>query len=156
MPGPVNSIQSVGNFTATYSNLAAAFLAGLTVSLQGFKLEDVFVTSEQELDNAKNVPLVNGGVITLVNAQKAGKLTINATHFSSDPTQGDFVLIAQLLQSAALSVGGLLRFTTGLNGSNDPITFFGVTIARVPPIMLAGNDVPAYPVVVAYQSWDRI
>jgi hypothetical protein len=152
----VNSIQSVGNFTATYSNPAALFLGGATISLQGFKLEDTFVNTDQALDNSKVVPLVNGGVITLVNGNKAGRLTINAIHFSADPLQGDLPLIAQTLQGLALSVGGVLRFTTGLNGTDDPITFFGVTIARVPPLILMGNDVPPYPCILDYQTWERV
>ena len=155
MPG-TNVVQSVGSFTATYANSALSLLGGATIAMKGFKLEDTFVTSDQELDNAKNVPLVDGGVITLVNSQKAGRITINALHFSDDPLQGDITALGLALQDAALSVGGVIRFTSEFNGVVSAITFFNVTLARVPPIMIAGNDIPTYPVVFAYQYWQKV
>lgn len=152
----VNSIQSVGQFTATYFNAGATFLGGSVIGLQGFKLEDTFISANQQMDNSKVICLVDGGAISLVNFVKAGKITINSLHFSTNPLDGDFVLIAQTLQALALSTGGILRFTTTLNGQVDPITFFGVTVANVPPLTLMGNDVPTYPVQLNYMDWKRV
>jgi hypothetical protein len=103
--------------------------------------------------NSKNVPLVNGGVMTLINSQLAGKITFNCVHFSTDPNQGDIPTIARLLLAAAISQGGSIRITTQINGTTDAITFNGVTAESVPPYMIAGNDVVTIPVTFNYQSW---
>ena len=39
----------------------------------------MIVSAEQQIDNAKVVPLVNGDSITLVNVCKAGVLSFNAS-----------------------------------------------------------------------------
>ena len=151
-----NSVQSVGQFTAVISALPLSVCGVAALSLQGFKLEDTFVTADQAMDNSKVIPLVNGGAISLVNNNKAGTLTIRATHFSALITDGDLYLLALQMQSLGLSVGVNLRFTTGLQGVDDPITFYGVTIARVPPIIIMGNDVAVYDVKLNYQTWAKI
>ncbi len=152
-------VQSVGNFTATFRH--PLILSNAAISLKGFKLEDTFVTSAQQMDNSKLVPLVDGGTVTLTNSMRAGRVTINAlrvTNSITDPTTGDLPLIAMTLQGLSDNVGGTLVFSypVTLNGTDvtQTITFHYVTVVTVPPLIMAGNDIIVYPVVLNYAYYD--
>ena len=136
--------QSVGEFTASlvHPNVAA----GAAIALTGFKLESTMLDGVQLMDNSKVIALVNGDTVTLTNTVKAGTLTWTCIPSSFDPATGDIVAISQLLQSVGDSNGGTLRVTFGLNGMTFSITFLGVTMKKVPPIRIAGNDIPDYAV----------
>jgi len=146
----VNSVQTVGNFTATFTH---PLLGGTAISLQGFKQDQQFFDSIQIMDNSKVIALVGGSTATLTNAVKAGTFTFNCVRISTDILQGDVVLIALTLQSLADSTGGLLRITYGLNGGTEAITYTQCTLKTVPPLKLAGNDLPDYPVVFNYGNY---
>jgi len=152
-----NIIQTVGDFTAvlTHPMLGGSLTSPLSVALQGFRLDDVFLNTAQMIDNAKRVPLVDGGTIALTNAIRAGQLTINAAHISQNYLDGDLPLICSMLQSYADSVGGQLRISYGFNGGQASLTFIKVVMVSCPPIILAGNDVPTYPCVLSYADYIR-
>ena len=91
------TIQNVGNFSILYTAAALGAVAGATIGgvsyagitknadgsgsvyLTGFKLESILVSAEQQIDNSKVVPLVNGDSITLTNLCKAGTLSLTAS-----------------------------------------------------------------------------
>ena len=163
-----NMVQTVGNFVASFTH--PLILSGAAVTLKGFKLEDVFVHSDQLLDNSKMIPLVDGGTVTITNAVLAGRLTINAMRVgnpasggysgtSFTDTSGDLILIANFLQALGDNVGGTLTLSWGIGISGQQatskISFNTVTIARCPPAIIAGNDLPVYPVVMNYASFTR-
>lgn len=139
-----HNVQGLGDFTATlvHPNVAA----GASISLKGFKVEAMMLDGAQLLDNSKVIALVNGDTVTLTNTIRAGTLTWTCVPTSFDPATGDIVAISQLLQQIGDNVGGTLRVTFGLNGATFAITFTGVTVKKVPPVKLAGNDVPDYSV----------
>lgn len=152
-----NAVQTVGNFVATFSH--PSVLDGAQITLKGFKLEDTFISTAQAIDNSKLIPLVDGGTVTITNPIRAGKLTINALRITNalTPASGDMVLIASALQEAGVadSAGGTIKFSFGFNGVQETITFNTVTLVSCPPITLAGNDLPVYPVVWNYASFNR-
>lgn len=151
-----NTVQTVGGFTAVFNH---PLIVGSPIPLKGFKLEDTFIHTDQLLDNSKLIPLVDGGTCTITNAMIAGKLTINALRVSDNYLDGDLIVIANLLQALGDNVGGTLKLTYGfsVNGSanNSSITFTSVTVARCPPAIIAGNDLPVYPVILNYASYVR-
>jgi hypothetical protein len=164
----VNFVQTVGNFAASF--LHPLVLGGTPITLKGFKLEDVFVHTDQLLDNSKMIPLVDGGTCTITNALLAGRLTINALRVANPASggytgqsftdlSGDLILIANFLQALGDWTGGslTLSFSVGASGvgSTEGITFNAVTVARCPPAIFAGNDLPVYPVVLNYTSFTR-
>ena len=118
-----NFVQTVGNFNAAFSH--PLVLAGAAVNLKGFKLEDVFIHTDQLMDNSKMIPLVDGGTVTITNSVLAGRLTINALRVSNPQSggfsgqnftdlSGDFILIANFLQALGDYVGGTLTLTWGV------------------------------------------
>lgn len=153
----MNFVQTVGDFVTTFSHplVIANGVPGAQITLKGFKLEDVFISSAQAIENSKLVPLVNGDTVTLTNAIKAGRLTVNALRISDRLEDGDMPLIATYLQGLADNIGGFLRISFGFNGAQESILFTGVTLVSCPPIILAGNDLPPYPVVWNYGSFVR-
>lgn len=154
-----NIIQSVGDFTATFLTplgvFGGAVGAPMAIPLQGFRLDDVFINTAQMIDNSKRVPLVDGGTIALTNRIKAGQVTINAAHISENYLDGDLPLICTMLQGVADSLGGILRITYGFNGQMTSIDFLSVILVSIPPLILAGNDVPTYPCVLSYADFIR-
>lgn len=149
----INTVQTVGDFTAV---LVHPLIGGGTgLSLKGFKLDDTFVTTSQDMDNSKKIALVDQGTVTITNAMKMGKLTINAVRVSDDYLEGDLILVAGMLQSIADNIGGVLTLSYGFNGKTEKISFLGVTLVSAPPLHLAGNDLPTYTVVFGYADFIR-
>jgi hypothetical protein len=146
-----HTIQSVGGFTAIFQH--PLILAGAAIALSGFKLEEAFVESEQDVENSKRVYLVDGGSAALTNNIRGGTLTINACRKSQKLEDGDVILIAQTLQALGDSQGGMIRFTIPMDGDILAYTYLSVTVKKVPPVKLAGNDVSTYPVVFSYADY---
>lgn len=146
-------IQTVGDFTAILNHPLVA--GGVSISLKGFKLDDTFVTAAQDMDNSKRIALVDQGTVAITNAMKMGKITFNAVRVSQNFLDGDLILIANLLQSLADNVGGLLRISYGFAGVTESVTFLGIALVSAPPLVLAGNDLPTYPIVFGYSDFVR-
>jgi hypothetical protein len=163
-----NFVQTVGNFNAAFSH--PLVLAGAAINLKGFKLEDVFIHTDQLMDNSKMIPLVDGGTVTITNSVLAGRITINALRVGNPQSggfsgqtfsdlSGDFILISNFLQALGDNVGGTLTLSWGVGISGQQatakISFNTVTVARCPPAIIAGNDLPVYPIVLNYASFMR-
>jgi len=146
-----NTIQSVGDFSAVFTH--PNVLAGAQIGLIGFKVEGQIVDGSQVLDNSKIVPLIGGNTITITNTVRSGTLTWTCVPTSGDAAKGDIVAISQMLQQLGDNVGGILRFSYGMNGSQRSVTFIGVTVKRCKPLSLQGNDVPDYAVEWNYADF---
>lgn len=161
------TVQAVGNFTVKYTSTVLGTLkandsnyAAITVDnnnngsifLTGFKLESMIVSAEQQIDNAKVVPLVNGDSITLVNVCKAGVLSFNASRTAGGIQGGDCVAVFDYVRSQG-DVGGRLQISWVMNGKQHSVIFAGVCIKQCPPLALAGNDVPDYNVQLTYSNY---
>lgn len=150
MAVPINTVQTVGNFSASFVHPLIA--GGAAITLQGFKLEETFLTTAQQVMNSKIIPTVGGGSSTLTNQVKVGKLTINCMRVSDNILDGDVPLICQALQNVADSTGGALRLSWQINGQVTAITF-QIFLESCPPIIMAGNDLPDYPAVFNYSTF---
>lgn len=146
-----NSVQSVGN--STYSFTHPLINGGVSVNISGIKLESEYLKARQIVDNSKVVLLVDGSAITLTNTARAGMFTMNVADTGLAITDGNLVEIARTLQQTGDSNGGSLRVATSFNGATKAITLIGVTLKVFDLIILAGNDVPTYPVEFNYQDW---
>ena len=161
------TVQAVGNFTVKYTSTVLGTLkandsnyAAITVDnnnngsifLTGFKLESMIVSAEQQIDNAKVVPLVNGDSITLVNVCKAGVLSFNASRTAGGIQGGDCVAVFDYVRSQG-DVGGRLQISWVMNGKQRSVIFAGVCIKQCPPLALAGNDVPDYNIQLTYSNY---
>ena len=157
------TIQAVGNFSAKYTSEVLKTLrnsdgqySGIdengSIFLVGFKLESVIVSAAQQIDNAKVIPLVNGDSITLTNICKAGTLSFNASRTAGGLNDGDCVSVLDYVRSQG-DVGGRLELSWLMNGATYKMIFSGVCIKNVPPLTLAGNDVPDYNVQLTYSNY---
>ena len=150
------TIQAVGNFSAKYTSPVLKTLAqndsNGAIYLVGFKLESVIVSASQQIDNAKVIPLVNGDSITLTNICKAGTLAFNASRTAGGLNDGDCVSVFDYVRSQG-DVGGTLELSWLMNGATHKMIFSGVCVKNVPPLTLAGNDVPDYNVQLTYSNY---
>lgn len=148
-----NSIQGVGNSTYSFTHLLIN--GGTSINIAGIKLEAQYFKARQMLDNSKVVLLVDGSAITLTNLVQAGSFTLTVVDNGLAITDGNLVEIARTLQQLGDSIGGQLRVATTYNGEPNAITFRGVTLKVFDTLLLAGNDVPEYPIEFNYQGWAR-
>lgn len=157
------TIQAVGNFSAKYTSSVLKTLkdsdgqyTGIdpngSIYLVGFKLESVIVSASQQIDNSKVIPLVNGDSITLTNICKAGTLSFNASRTAGGLNDGDCVSVFDYVRSQG-DVGGTLELSWLMNGATHTMIFSGVCVKNVPPLTLAGNDVPDYNVQLTYSNY---
>ena len=157
------TIQAVGNFSAKYTSEVLKTLrnsegqySGIdengSIFLVGFKLESVIVSAAQQIDNAKVIPLVNGDSITLTNICKAGTLSFNASRTAGGLNDGDCVSVLDYVRSQG-DVGGRLELSWLMNGATHKMIFSGVCVKNIPPLTLAGNDVPDYNVQLTYSNY---
>lgn len=157
------TIQAVGNFSAKYTSDVLKTLrnsdgqySGIdengSIYLVGFKLESVIVSAAQQIDNAKVIPLVNGDSITLTNICKAGTLSFNASRTAGGLNDGDCVSVFDYVRSQG-DVGGRLELSWLMNGATHKMIFSGVCVKNIPPLTLAGNDVPDYNVQLTYSNY---
>lgn len=157
------TVQAVGNFSALYTSKVLQTLKNSdpdkysnitngSIYLTGFKLESVLVSADQQIDNSKVVPLINGDSITLTNICKAGTLSFNASRTAGTMNDGDCVSIFDYVRSQG-DTGGVLELSWLMNGAVHRMIFSGVCVRRVPPLNLAGNDVPDYNVQLTYSNY---
>ena len=105
------------------------------------------------MDNSKVIPLVGGGAATLTNSVRAGAFTLTCLHQGTEVTDGDMIVIARQLQELGDSKGGQFRVATYINGVIDAITYLYCTLKVFDSLLLAGNDLPEYPVEFNYQDY---
>lgn len=157
------TIQAVGNFSAKYTSEVLKTLrnsdgqySGIdengSIFLVGFKLESVIVSAAQQIDNAKVIPLVNGDSITLTNICKAGTMSFNASRTAGGLNDGDCVSVLDYVRSQG-DVGGRLELSWLMNGATHKMIFSGACVKNIPPLTLAGNDVPDYNVQLTYSNY---
>lgn len=124
------------------------------VYLTGFKLESVLVSTDQQIQNAKLIPMLNGDSMTLTNTHKAGVLTIACTRTSAGIKGGDIIAVADFIRTQGDSYGGSLEVSWTRNGQDKKIEFKKVCIVQCPPFKYAGNDLPDMDVKLSYADYD--
>ncbi len=123
------------------------------VYLTGFKLESVLISSDQQIQNAKLIPLLNGDTMTLTNSHKAGTLSIACTRTAAGVAGGDLISIADFIRSQGDSDGGTLEVSWTRNGEEHTLKFVKVCVAQCPPLRYAGNDLPDMDVKLTYATY---
>jgi hypothetical protein len=123
---------------------------GQSVSLVGFKIEGDPVDSDQEMDNAKVVPLIGGTADVYTNTVRAGTLRFAGTRTTNQIAYGDIVAICQYLQKVGDNVGGTLTASWSQNGAIVSVTFIGVAVKRCKPLHIKTMDAAEYDVQFVY------
>lgn len=158
----VHGVESIGNVVITIKHpllLRLGQASGYeslnsgSIALTGFKLESTFLTTDQSLDNSKIIPLLNGDTMSLTNSNKSGSITFACTRTAAGITGGDMIAIFDYIRSQGDSYGGSLFVNWVLNAIPREIEFKAVTVAKCPPITLAGNDLPDLSVVLNFATY---
>lgn len=147
----ISQMMSVGDFSLSYQH--PLINGGASVGLVGFKVAGSIIDSDQEIDNAKVVPLIGQIVDIITNTIRAGTLRFAAVRTTGDPALGDIVAVSQTLQTLGDNIGGTLRASWGQNGVIKAVAFTSVTVKRCKPIHIQGNDVAEYDVQWVYGDW---
>ena len=117
------------------------------------KLEGRFFEANQNQDNAKQVVLVDGSVVTITNRLLNGTITMPVIRTTGLVSSGDFIATLHMIRATGDNVGGLLIKTDRINGKAITRVYYGVTVQRVPDDISEGNDVPVYNVQLLYAGW---
>lgn len=158
----VHGVECVGRVSFLFKHPLLAALAKANtdyaavengVYLTGFKLESVLIGTDQQVPNAKLIPLLNGDTMTLTNSHKAGIMSIAATRTAAGITGGDLIAVADFIRSQGDSSGGTLEVSWTRNNEDKKITFKAVCVQQCPPLRYAGNDLPDMDVKLTYASY---
>jgi hypothetical protein len=147
----LSQLQSVGDFSLVLTHPLVN--GGTTISLIGFKVQGDVVDTDQEMDNAKVVPLIGQIVAIITNTIRAGTLRFSAVRTSGSAALGDIVAISQLLQTIGDNIGGTLRASWSQNGAIQAVTMTTCTVKRCKPLHIQGNDIAEYDVQWVYGDW---
>lgn len=190
----IRGIQAVGGVDILYRYNSAdnklkvpkAFHAGNVteidttdgIAIAGFRLDGEFLRAVQQIASSVVIPILGGGGVALVNNNRTGTLSINATRVSTpdlsatgggkmlkgtgfgpvaaDANVYDLTFIAQLQQGqdGGDSVGSTIAICFDFCGKTTVIQFDGCTIASVDPVGLSGNDAVNYNISINYLTWD--
>lgn len=117
------------------------------------KLDGIYFSAEQAQENAKQVVLIDGSVVTVTNKLLNGVCTVPAIPTTGLVRSGDLVACCQLIRSLGDDVGGLIIHQKRISGKVLIRVYYGVTVASCPDAREAGNDVAEYPIKFLYAGW---
>jgi hypothetical protein len=117
------------------------------------KLATKFLEALPNQDNAIQVILVDGSVVTVTNHLLNGTLTLPVIRGSGLVGRGDFIAALQLVVSSQDSVGGTFEVQEQIGDTVLTTLFYGVAVGNVPHLIKVGNDVPEYPVKLLYAGF---
>ena len=142
--------KHTGNFSV--AAVCALVNGGAATAFANFKLEETFVDTTPELDNAKYMPMANGSYIMIVNSARGGTLKFAAVSTSDDSTN-DIVAYANAMILANSAIGATFTFSIPTKDGIKIRTFYDCFPVKVVPLKMAGNDEPAYDMEFKYGDW---
>jgi hypothetical protein len=151
----MNTVQSIGSFSMTISHPLVN--GGVLQTIRGIKLDGAFLDTAPEMENSKRIALIGGGAgsidtAALTNNAQFGDMTINVIRVDGVVSK-DLIIYCLAWQAVADSTGASINVSYNINGKTDFWGFPAVTLGKVPPLKLAGNDLPEYAVVLKYPSY---
>lgn len=117
------------------------------------KLDGIYFSADQAQENAKQVVLIDGSVVTVTNKLLNGVATVPAIPTTGYVRDGDLIACCQLIRSLGDDVGGLIIHQKRISGKVIVRVYYGVTVAACPDAREAGNDVAEYPIKFLYAGW---
>lgn len=117
------------------------------------KLEGNYFNANQNQDNARQVVLIDGSVVTITNKLLNGTITMPVIKKTGLVSSGDFVAICHLIRSIGDSIGGLVIKTDYIDGKALTKVFYGVAVQSCPDDNSMGTDVAEYQVRLLYSGW---
>jgi hypothetical protein len=117
------------------------------------KLNATFLNAMPAQDSAIQEVLVDGSVITITNNSMAGSMTLPAVRTTGLVGTGDFIACAHLIIASKDAEGSTFTVQQIIDGKKITTIFYGVSFKNVPHLIVAGNAVIEYPVVMNYAGW---
>lgn len=117
------------------------------------KLEGNYFNANQNQDNARQVVLIDGSVVTITNKLLNGTITMPVIKKTGLVSSGDFIAICHLIRSIGDSIGGLVIKTDYIDGKALTKVYYGVAVQSCPDDNSMGTDVAEYPVRLLYAGW---
>jgi hypothetical protein len=133
-------------------NVGAAALDEIDVS-KVVRLNDTFFNAAPAQDSSTLVPLVDGSTLTITNHSLAGSATIQVIPGAGVVGEGDLIAAAHLVIGSKDTMGGTFTIKEFIGALQRTTIFYGVGWKNVPHLILAGNAVVPYPMVMVYTGW---
>ena len=150
-----NTVQSIGSFSAKIIHPLVNGGSALTIS--GIKLDSSFFDAMPEMENSKRIALLGAGAgqadtAAITNNAQYGEITLNVVRVNNTVST-DLIRFATAMQLVADSTGAQITISYSINNSIESWVFASCTLGKVPPLKLAGNDIPEYSVTFKYGSF---
>lgn len=150
-----NTVQSIGSFTGTISH--PLINGGALLTIRGLKLDSNFLDAAPEMENSKRIALIGGGpgavdTAALTTTVQMGEIALNVIRVNNQ-VSGDLIRFCLAWQLVPDSTGANLNISYNLNGATEFWSFQACTLGKVPPLKLAGNDLPEYSITLKYGSF---
>jgi len=150
-----NTVQSIGSFNATIVHPLVN--SGASMTIAGIKLDSSFFDSMPEMENSKRIALLGSGAgqadtAAITNNAQYGEITLNVVRVGTTVST-DLIKYALAMQLVPDSSGATIVITYNINKQVETWTFVACTLGKVPPMKLAGNDIPEYSVTFKYGSF---
>jgi hypothetical protein len=151
-----NTVQSIGSFTGTIQHPLVN--GGALLTIRGLKLDSNFFDATPEMENSKRIALIGGGpgavdTAALTTSVTMGEITLNVIRVNN-LVSGDLIRFCLAWQKVADSTGATLNISYNLNGNTEMWAFLACTLGKVPPLKLAGNDLPEYAITLKYGDYN--
>jgi hypothetical protein len=151
-----NTVQSIGSFTGTISHPLVN--GGALLTIRGLKLDSTFLQATPDMDNSKRIALVGGGpgavdTAALTTSVTMGTLNLNVIRVAGS-VSADLIRFCLAWQKTADSTGASVNISYNINGTTETWAFLACTLLKVPPLQLAGNDLPEYSVTLSYGDYN--
>jgi hypothetical protein len=124
----------------------------IDVSAQ-LQLNATFFNAVPLQDNAVMEPLVDGSTITITNHILAGSATLQVLPGKGVVGRGDLIAAAHLVIASKDSMGGTFTVKELIDDYLRTTVFYGVGWRNVPHLILAGNSLVPYSMVMVYSGW---
>lgn len=142
--------KHTGNFSV--AAVCSLVNGGAATAFDNFKLEETFVDTTPEMDNAKFIPLANGSYIMIVNSVRGGTLKFASVSTSDDSTN-DIIAYANVMQLANSSIGAIFTIAIPTKDGIKTRIFYDCFPVKIVPLKMAGNDEPTYDMEFKYGDW---
>jgi hypothetical protein len=148
------SVQTTTDLTITYQHPLVN--GNIPVAITGFKMDGELFNTNPLMENSKIIALLGGNTITITNNVTAGTVTFSCIKLTGNAALGDITALARSQINVGDSTGATIIVSFSLNGATYKEQYSACTVKHVPPLKIAGNDIPDYAIEFYYADYTRL